>query len=706
MMLLRIRKHSVKNPTLRWGLLFALALFYLPSLASPIESTADIHFTSKIGRIVNSEGQFIPYVSLIFQNSELFVLSDASGQFVINSKVALDDSVFIQRIGYQQKHITAIELFDQNEISLEATVLPMQSIEIRGEHKKANDIALKALSQYTKSSGIGTIDHGKMLYRIPGISMKTYGGPAGISTLSMDGGPSSHTKILVNGIDITSAQNGETDISQLPLPLIESMSYMPYDISGNNSGSIDGVVMLETGNQQNHVSLSGGSFGHQAYDINLRKQLGRFWTNLQIGKRLEDGNYQVSWDSEAFDRRNNNMKQEFANFQFSSIIRPDLIWQFTAIGSRQSRGVAGLVWSPDTLSHRDDQLQIMGSSLAWIRTSGSTHIQLANRRSWENYSNPYLNIDSNHKLQNLQLNFKNEQSIGQSTTLFFDMSYHRDWIQSNATTNHQRDSYSTSITPVLSFRDVVKLIPSFRIQHSPNLYSQSLKDFQIQIPIEAGPLSTIAASHAEVFRYPSFNDLFWEPGGNPDLEPEETQVSTAQFQFDMYSLGNLMLQWQRKDSDNLIQWMPVHSYWQPGNVQSASRESRKIIWQFDYSRWHLAAFAHYTHIETKDIKLKKRLRYAPDKTSALGLTWTPPPFEINLQYNYVSDRIGMYDYPIDTIIRSTELWSLSIAHTWALKTGALTVVLAGDNLGDVSYETIRGYPEPGRSTRLSATYYF
>jgi len=296
--------------------------------------------------------------------------------------------------------------------------------------------------------------------------------------------------------------------------------------------------------------------------------------------------------------------------------------------------------------------------------------------------------------------------LGQKLVLISSLNLTHDKIMSSETANHERNSYMASVAPVFQLFKRLKFIPTFNYHISPDLFEQSLYDLQLHIPLHVGPLAGLAASAGEVFKYPSFNDLYWVPGGNPNLEPEETEVMAVQIQFDLRHWGSLMLQWQKKESSNLIQWMPVHSYWQPGNILSSTRESSKAIWQFEHQEWQLSAFAHLSLIHTMDNSREKPLRYAPGRTSAFGLTWSPSPFEINLQYNYVSERISMYDYPVDTILEATELWSLSVAHTWNISPGSFTLVLSGDNLADVQYETIRGYPEPGRSIRLSGTYNF
>ncbi|MBC8375414.1 MAG: TonB-dependent receptor plug domain-containing protein [FCB group bacterium] len=701
MMRLRIRTHSKIRPNLRRGFFYALsAIVILPSLGFSTESNSNNLFLQ--GQTLDLNGQIIPYVSLMFQESEVFLLSDEYGRFSYSSTLAENDSVFIQRIGYKNKMLLVEDIFRSRTIQLAPDILRMESVEVEGQSIAHQNVTV--LGHHTKTQGSVATDHKNMLARIPGISIKSYGGPAGISTLSMDGGPSSHTIVRVNGIDISSSQNGEADLSQLPLPFIESMSYIPYDITQSGDGGIDGVVKLETGDQRTHLNLSQGSFGHRAYDIYLNNQISGFWTSLQVGQRQEGGNYPVNWDGNQSLRENNQLDQKFAALTLRKMIRTDLYWQLTAMSSHQSRGVAGLLWSPDTISHRNDQLTLLGSSLGWIRQNGSSHLHFSARNSDENYVNPYLNVSSDHHLRGYYINLKDERDLGERLELNTDLRYNLDEIISSSTSNHLRNSYNGSLAPTIRILKNIRVTPTLKFHFSPELYNEILNDFQIQIPLNWGPLTQLAWSQGEVFKYPTFNDLYWEPGGNPDLEPEETSVTTLQSRFDFRYMGSLHLQWQKKVSNNLIQWMPVLSYWQPGNVQSATRESRKALWQYDLPGYRFSAFAHHSLIQTLDHERNLPLRYAPEQTSALGFTWTPLQFEINMQYNYISDRISMYGYPEDVIIDATGLWTGSVAHTWNGKLGQLTLVISADNLEDTSYETIKGYPEPGRSYRISTKF--
>ncbi len=696
------RTHSKQSPNLRRGFFYALLSTLLCFSIGLYAAPTSPHSLAIQGVILDPQGHSIPYVSLIFQQSGEWILSDAYGHFSYSLQVNEKDSVLIQRIGYEHITLSSEDLLIHPTIHLIPAVINLNSIEVEGT--PAGPTSMQRMGEFTKSIGMGTMDHNRVLTRIPGLSIKSYGGPAGISTLSLDGGPSSHTQVTLNGVDITSAQNGEADLSQLPLPIIQSMHYIPYDISSSGSGGVDGLVQLESGDQKSHINLSSGSYGHQAYDIYLEHNGGSLRGSLQFGQRHETGNYPVRWNQDSFFRDNNDLDQKFIAFKLRKIFSSELYWQTSFLRTDQSRGVAGLVWSPDTLSKRQDQLQLWGSTLGWLRPHSISHLHLSLRSSHESYDNPYLRLESDHRVQSFQAKMQNEATWNEKFALSSELSIHEDWIESSDASSHSRQTLIARVTPHFTLLKHLKLVPSFKYHVSPDLYQNFLQDYQAQINLDRGPLTQLAVSQGEIFKYPSFNDLYWEPGGNINLEAEATDVTTIQANLDLKKGGQLRLQWQKKASSNLIQWMPVHSYWQPSNIQSALRESSKAIWTRDFPKLKLRSHANYTLIYTQDIQRKEALRYAPSRTANVGLTWSPDVYELNLTYNYVSERISMYSYPENIVIEAASLWSFSMAHTWLSTIGSLTSVLSVDNLADIEYETIRGYPEPGRSLRFSLTY--
>jgi iron complex outermembrane receptor protein len=95
----------------------------------------------------------------------------------------------------------------------------------------------------------------------------------------------------------------------------------------------------------------------------------------------------------------------------------------------------------------------------------------------------------------------------------------------------------------------------------------------------------VKGSVSRNYKYPSINDLYWQPGGNPDLKPEDG-VS-----------GELGLEWKRalgscaigaectayySDIKNWIIWIPsFKGYWEPQNIKRVESMGLELTLKFD-----------------------------------------------------------------------------------------------------------------------------
>lgn len=652
---------------------------------------------------MDMDNQEVPYTSITFQNSEVVILSDEYGYFSCMTPVESTDTLIIRRIGYKEQRLPLSKFSSTQAIILETSAISLSEVKVEADASSIRSLVLPLTGKYTKTAGSGVSSHAQLMSRIPGLTMKTYGGPAGIATLGMDGGPSSQTLVYMNGINLASPQNGETDLSQLPEAYIQSMLYIPSDISQNTTGSSDGIIRLESDLAGNQVSISTGSYGHTSVDLNLSQQLFGALTSIQVGKRTDDGDYPVLWQNEERPRENNGFEQEYAALSILHLINPKIFWKLSALESHQSRGVAGLIWSPDTASHRNDQLRLLGAKLGWNRVNGVTDLNFSSRYSFENYRNPFLSIDAEHELTTLDISIQDRSQFGTHFRLLTDLDLRNDRISSTDTGERDRTTLSTAFTPVIDLSRL-RVSPAIKHYYSPSLFNRTTGDLQVQITPGIAVLQQIVLSYHEVFRYPSFNDLYWQPGGNPDLKPEETSVATAQLLTDLDALGIFTFQWQQKASTNLIQWVPAQSYWEPQNINSTTRTSAKLSWTIQMNRYDLAAYGNLAIITTVDELLDKPLRYAPEQSAAFGLNWAPRRFELDVNYRYLGERISMYDYPIDIVLPGISTWFGSLAYTGEVGSGSATLSISVDNMTDARYETIRGYPEPGRTSRMSIKY--
>ena len=108
----------------------------------------------------------------------------------------------------------------------------------------------------------------EVLQDVPGLNVVQNGSPGGTTSVFIRGTNSNHTKVLIDGIDVSdpSSPNGAFDFSQILSSDIERIEILRGPQSGlYGSDAIGGVINIITkkgsGPAQFHASVEGGSFG-------------------------------------------------------------------------------------------------------------------------------------------------------------------------------------------------------------------------------------------------------------------------------------------------------------------------------------------------------------------------------------------------------------------------------------------------------------
>jgi vitamin B12 transporter len=107
-----------------------------------------------------------------------------------------------------------------------------------------------------------------VLQDVPGLNLVQTGGPGGAASVFMRGTNANHTKVLVDGIDVSdpSSTDGSFDFSQILAADIQRVEVLRGPQSGlYGSEAIGGVINIITktgsGPPKLHASIEGGSFG-------------------------------------------------------------------------------------------------------------------------------------------------------------------------------------------------------------------------------------------------------------------------------------------------------------------------------------------------------------------------------------------------------------------------------------------------------------
>lgn len=203
------------------------------------------------------------------------------------------------------------------------------------------------------------------------------------------------------------------------------------------------------------------------------------------------------------------------------------------------------------------------------------------------------------------------------------------------------------------------------------------------------------------FRHPSFNDLYWQPGGNVDLKPELSYQAEL---INEFTAGSLKLNVTPFyiHVDNMIRWLPGKGgIWKATNtasVESFGLESQLKYQKLIAAHQHLGLSLGYAFTHSKDGGTDQFLPYVP-KHKIFG--------SINYRYGFAEFFLqGLYNGR--TFTDSEENAAVALKEYAVVNAGFTVHLLKNISLGfktqnlfNQVYETTAYYPLPLRNYSLN-----
>ena len=664
------------------------------------------------GYIKDVSGEPVSFVIIEEINSNLeeknWAISDENGVFTIN--VQSNSQLSFERIGYKDNVIELSKIEGKSIVMLNKNI-SLEQVDVYGSNKD------EYLKNSTSLNSLGSFSRGGSLNQVPSLEMRTYGGYAGVTSASFDGGFARHTKVLFNGVDLTDAMNGQVDLSTFPSFALKSVNYKLNSGTKYGSGSIDGSLNINNNVTENNVFYSVGDFGFTQYGANYSINRSTSKRNIMFGKTSYDGDYKFedSVSGEEVERLNNNLDQFFLAIDRQFIVRDDFIFNMFTLKTENTRGVAGSTSFPSYSATRTDDFELFALSFNKFFDKGSVNVSMNRSNNNQIYddSNGSFPTLSEHDLEYSSFIVKGKYSINSS--LNYEASFKEKTERVDSTDLSMRELKTTSYAIDGNYVNIekdYKLSPSLRFDsrenskkstfnlgfEALNQFNRSNNSFDFNLDLGSS------------FQFPTMNDLFWPDGlysgGNPDLKPEESEY----FAFSMSNqsaLGKIKITASIKDYENLILWQPNEDFkYIPINVSSAERTSYNIEYLKEFS--NLQMQLSYNIYESLDKDIDEKLLYVPDNSASLLMVYRQnDTTSYSLNYKLTGNRILQYQSSFDDQVNdeSYALVSLGISNLFNLQGRNVVMFnLTVDNLLDEEYISTIGYPEPGRSVNFTLEY--
>ncbi|WP_261511228.1 TonB-dependent receptor plug domain-containing protein [Chryseobacterium paludis] len=607
----------------------------------------------------------------------------------------LSSSAYFFCLG-QEKAIDTVYIFDNqmNKVKLFHKVNTITPQDVEKNSTNLSELLRFQSSVYIKENGRGAV-----------------------SSPSFRGTTAQQTAFVWNGININSIFLGQGDINNIPLFGYDqigikagggSVIYGSGAIGGsihlnNNLGFNDGFkasLYSEAGsfntfnnfaqaaysNDKFSFKVSGNhSISQNDYEVEEKNYLNRngkyYNTTFNVGISYKIANHQtLSWQSQFFDSAQNYpifVENGNRTRYETQSTRSLLSWDINKSKFSNSLKAA----------YTEENFQYFGNYNA-PKTSGSTGKNYIFKNDFNYFIVPKLNF-------NVITEFQVNKGEGYQPVI--------PGIKTEGIGNVSRNVGSVAgllryfPTKDLRFEAGVKKDFVENI-NAPLLYSFSGKWDPLQ-------WYSVGLNISKNFRFPTFNELYWNPGGNLDLKPETSFQIDMDHDFKFGAFKLTLSPYYLNISDNIV-WLPTeYGYWSPVNinkVESYGLESQ-ITFDKKFNEHHFRFNVGYTFAKSINKETKNQMVYVP-----LHKVFGNFDYQYDFLKFYVQGLFNGLTYTTTDEKREDALDPYFVLNT-GISATILKKYIIGfkvNNLTNTVYETVSYYPMPKRNYSISATINF
>jgi outer membrane cobalamin receptor len=655
------------------------------------------------------------------------------------------------------------------------SVFTIQQVQIRSNYKyqkeeagmKESRIDTTVIARNVHLNLSNLLSENSTLY------FKDYGRGA-LSTVSFRGTAPSHTQVSWNGMNINSPMLGMVDFSLVPVYIIDqvNISYGAGSIA-SRGGGLGGLIEIKnTADWSKKIGAKlyqdYGSF--ETSNIFAQLDLGNktFQSKTRIYKNKSLNNYTfpnkniIETDPESGERyypiqenKNANyqtggLSQEFYFRPFSNLLISNSSWLQSTLRSIPT--VLSSEYTEESLQRHNDQfdntiknateISYYWSNSKLLFRSGFDFQKLDYSMVYEfpqQASNVISNSKSNMLSWSNQLEFSHDFSDKLSAEIKSSViRYKIDTYDYALLTGYLTDRLETSVFGGIYYEPTKKTQLSLQLRKDFISDSDAPLIFATGInykPFEAEDL-IFKANVSRNFHTPSLNDLYWQPGGNPNLRPEEGYSSELSAVYSRnisdFSFSTSASIYYSKIKD-WIMWLPgFKGYWEPFNVKNVRSYGLEYTLAASYhikkTEIRVNGNVAITHTEnwsdpfiSGDESIGKQLPFIPKLAGNVTTSITNRGFYLILQNNSMgmrylaSSNIGPRDELSEEISSGSGanyfyslyphyLNKLTLGKYIETSIGRFSLELYVDNLFNETYRNILQRFMPGRSYNIHIKY--
>lgn len=582
-----------------------------------------------------------------------------------------------------------------------------------GSYSQAIDSALIAINQQNLT---------QLLATATALNVRS-NGPGGVASINLRGGSAQQTQLFWEGLPLNDPMLGVADVSVL-LPLASTINVYHGPASALlGSGGLGGGIsltndVLKEDGLSAEMRLNAGMFGRYSGQSEIKFKNGRWAHNTGMALSYAENNFafqntaRIGFPTDTM--RNSRVRQQGLNHTSAVQINERNEVSAGVLMLRNDRQLPPLMTNLDGREKMLDEKAV--AHLRWERTGKRSHLSV--RLGYTYSDQTYWQTDSR------SFNNKNQVVLGRvgysyqalrwltlQVRQFTDISL--GYAQSGYPNGKMQQQYGASGSVLVRPTANIKAEFSGRFD---------VIDGQITPPqLNLGGAVKITrwlsarASGGSNYRVPTLNDRFWQPGGNPQLVPEQSYGGEvgcdASWKWEKASIQTSLTGYFQQ-VENMIRWVPGPAFWHSENVNHAQLAGLEMSLS---QKVKVGRFVLVTQILYEFSDARSGLN-AANLGDALQMVYIPKnqikgSFQIErwrtwLRPNaiWVSPRNvttdGHITLPAFTVI------DIQIGHRLPIRNHTLLFIGQVTNLLNQNYQTVTNNPMPGIGFDFTLSYTF
>lgn len=543
------------------------------------------------------------------------------------------------------------------------------------------------------------------------VFVKSYG-LNNIATLNFRGASAAQSQVYWNGIPIQNAALGISDVSLLPVEIMNRVNVVYGSSSALwGSGNVGGALLVENETpafsdsiETNYsASAVAGSFNHYRFGLKSSLATRKFSLGISAFGQTIQNNFSYTDKGQTLKMNNAGLASGVGLLQAGYKVNEKNTIDFKAWYQQYYREIPRALFETSSVKNqRDESLRLL---TGWNRKGNKAdyYIKTSYIQDFMWYRDSAVQLESKNATHQVYTEAGINYTFSLQHKLLVFTPVQIAWME-RQTIGDIKSQQRYAIAAAYLFRDKQARLSLSLNSRAETVNGQSYFLPGLNAAYKLTNWLTLKGNVQRTYRVPTLNELYYNPGGNQNLKPEQgwnEDIGYKMAKRGKLNITHTLSAFNRNIQDWII-WFGG-AIWTPHNiatVQSRGVETEnRFVYGIDNVKLHLGVNATYvsaTTIQTYlpgDGSIGKQIPYTPRYQGQANAGFTLKNWRFNYNLTYTGLRYVTIDESL--ALPSYTLHNVQLMYSKVFNDVSLQVVGQLNNIFNTNYRVVNARPMPG-----------